>query len=215
MSRLRVHSFGISLDGYGAGPDQDLDNPLGRGGLMLHEWRSKTRTFQELFGSRGGETGIDDDFEARGLENIGAWILGRNMFGPIRGDWPDDRWRGWWGNNPPYHADVFILTHHGRAPIEMEGATRFHFVTEGVQVALDKARSAAKGKDVRLGGGVSTIRQYLQARLIDEMHVAISPVMLGKGEHLLGGVDTVALGYVCTKHVTSANATHFVLTRQP
>jgi dihydrofolate reductase len=215
MSRLRVHSFGISLDGYGAGPDQDLDDPLGRGGLMLHVWRSRTRTFQELFGSGGGTTGVDDDFEARGLENVGAWILGRNMFGPIRGDWPDDRWRGWWGNNPPYHTDVFILTHHARAPIDMEGGTTFHFVTEGVQVALAKARSAARGKDVRPGGGVSTIRQYLQARLFDEMHVAISPVMLGKGEHLLGGIDSVALGYVCTKHVTSPNATHFVLTRQP
>jgi dihydrofolate reductase len=163
MSRLRVHSFAISLDGYGAGPDQNLDNPLGRGGLMLHEWRSRTRTFQELFGSGGGETGVDNDFEARGLENVGAWILGRNMFAPIRGDWPDDRWRGWWGNNPPYHTDVFILTHHARAPIDMEGGTTFHFVTEGVPVALEKAKSAAQGKDVRLGGGVNTIRQYLQA----------------------------------------------------
>jgi dihydrofolate reductase len=162
MSRLRVHSFAISLDGYGAGPDQNLDNPLGRGGLMLHEWRSRTRTFQELFRSGGGETGVDNDFEARGLENVGAWILGRNMFAPIRGDWPDDRWRGWWGNNPPYHTDVFILTHHARAPIDMEGGTTFHFVTERILVALEKARSAAEGKDVRLGGGVSTIRQYLQ-----------------------------------------------------
>src|SRR5262245_50038364 len=149
------------------------------------------------------------------LENVGAWILGRNMFGPIRDGWPDDGRRGWWGDNPPYHTDVFILTHHARGPIEMAGGTTFHFVTDGVQVALEQAKSAAKGKDVRLGGGVSTIRQFLQARLIDEMHIAISPVMLGEGEHLFGGIDTLALGYLCTKHAASPNATHFVLTRQP
>ena len=214
MSKLRVNSFSISLDGYGAGPDQDVDNPIGRGGLALHEWMTNTRTFQQMFGHGQGATGVDDDFVARGFENAGAWILGRNMFGPIRGEWPDDTWRGWWGNNPPYHTDVLVLTHHARAPIEMDGGTRFYFVTEGIQVALERARSAAKGKDVRLGGGVSTIRQYLQARLIDEMHLAISPIMLGNGEHLLGAIDTLALGYDCTKHVTSPSTTHFVLTKR-
>jgi dihydrofolate reductase len=160
MSRLRVHSFSISLDGYGAGPDQDPENPLGRGGLALHEWRTRTRTFQRAFGGEDGATGTDDDIEARGSVNIGAWILGRNMFGPVRGEWPDDQWKGWWGDNPPYHTDVFVLTHHGRRPIEMEGGTTFHFVTNGIHAALERATAAAKGKDVRLGGGVGAIRQY-------------------------------------------------------
>ena len=214
MSKLRVHGFSISLDGYGAGPDQDLDNPIGRGGLALHEWMTNTRTFQQMFGHGQGTTGVDDDFVARGFENVGAWILGRNMFGPIRGEWPDDTWRGWWGNNPPYHTDVFILTHHARAPIEMDGGTTVLLRHRRHSGRAERARSAAKGKDVRLGGGVSAIRQYLQAQLIDEMHVAISPVMLGNGEHLLGGIDTLALGYDCTQHVTSPNATHFVLTKR-
>jgi dihydrofolate reductase len=167
-----------------------------------------------LFGNSGGVTGIDDDFVARGFENIGAWILGRNMFGPIRGDWPDDSWKGWWGDNPPYHTPVFVLTHHARAPIEMEGGTIFHFVTEGIHAALQRAKDAAADKDVRLGGGVSTIRQYLQAGLVDEMHAAISPVLLGTGEHLFVGIDTPALGYACSHHVTTPGATHFVLTKQ-
>jgi dihydrofolate reductase len=214
MSKLRIHSFAISLDGYGAGPSQDADNPLGVGGLALHEWVTRTRTFQQMFGDGQGETGIDDDFLARGFENIGAWILGRNMFGPVRGEWPDESWRGWWGDNPPYHTDVFVLTHHARAPIEMEGGTTFQFVTDGIDGALRRAKAAAKGKDVRLGGGVSVIRQYLEAGLIDEMHIAISPVVLGRGEHLLGGIDTVGLGYACRQHVTTANATHFVLAKQ-
>lgn len=214
MSKLRVHAFTISLDGYGAGPDQDADNPLGRGGHGLHSWFVPTKTFQQTHGDGGGEIGVDDDFAARGFENIGAWILGRNMFGPIRGDWPDDQWKGWWGNNPPYHTDVFVLTHHPRAPIAMEGGTTFHFVTSGIHAALELATAAAGEKDIRLGGGVNTIRQYLQARLIDEMHVAISPILLGRGEHLLAGLDTLALGYACTEHVATPNATHFVLTRQ-
>ena len=211
MSKLRLHGFGLSLDGYGAGPNQDIDNPLGIGGLGLHEWFQATRTFQQRFGEGQGETGIDDDFAARGFANIGAWILGRNMFGPIRGRWPDEKWKGWWGDNPPYHVPVFVLTHHARAPIAMEGGTVFHFVTDGIQAALQKAKEAAKGRDVRLGGGVATIRQYLQARLVDEMHIAISPVILGAGEHLLDGLNLLELGYRCTEYVTSAKALHFVL----
>jgi len=214
MSRLRVHSFSISLDGYGAGPQQDTENPLGRGGLALHEWRTRTRTFQRAFGGKDGATGTDDDIEARGLVNVGAWILGRNMFGPVRGEWPDNRWKGWWGDNPPYHTDVFVLTHHAREPIEMQGGTTFHFVTRGIHAALERATSAASGKDVRLGGGVGTIRQYLQARLIDEMHVAIAPIFLGNGEHLFGGIDVPALGYVCAEHSATSCATHLVLRRK-
>ena len=185
MSKLRIHAFTISLDGYGAGPNQDLQNPLGVGGESLHEWFVPTRTFQKYFGRDGGETGADDDFAARGVENLGAWILGRNMFGPVRGAWPDDTWKGWWGDNPPYRVPVFVLTHHARAPVTMDGGTTFHFVTDGIEAALRRAREAANGKDVRVGGGVATIRQYLQARLVDEMHVAISPVLLGGGEALV------------------------------
>jgi dihydrofolate reductase len=214
MSRLRVHAFAISIDGYGAGPHQDLRNPLGVGGLALHEWVFPTRTFRQAHGDGGGATGIDDDFAARGFTGIGAWIMGRNMFGPVRGPWPDQSWRGWWGEEPPYHTSVFVLTHHARAPLTMKGGTDFHFVTEGIHAALRQARNAAGGRDIRLGGGVSTIRQYLQARLIDEMHLAIAPVVLGTGEHLLAGIDVVALGYACTEHVPTANATHVVLTRR-
>jgi dihydrofolate reductase len=200
MSRLRVHAFSISLDGYGAGPSQTKENPLGIGGEALHEWMFPTRTFRGLQGKHDGTTGPDDDLTARGFANAGAWILGRNMFAASRGPWPDDNWKGWWGKNPPYHAPVFVLTHHPRPSIEMEGGTTFHFVTDGIHAALERATTAANGKDVRLGGGVSTIRQYLQARLIDEMHLAISPILLGSGEHLLGGLDTLALGYECTEH---------------
>ena len=214
MSKLRVHCFAISVDGYGAGPDQDRENPLGIGGVALHEWVFPTRTFQKmLFGKTGGTTGIDDDFAARGIENIGAWILGRNMFGPIRGPWPDESWKGWWGGNPPYHVPVFVLTNHARAALTMEGGTIFHFVTDGIDAALKRATEAANGRDVRLGGGVATIRQYLKAGLVDEMHVAISPVLLGAGEHLFSGIDLPKLGYRRTEHVPSANATHFVLKR--
>jgi len=215
MSQLRVESFTISLDGYGAGPNQDLINPLGVGGRSLHGWAIATRTFQQhLFGTDGGETGVDDDFAVRGFRNVGAWILGRNMFGPVRGPWPDENWRGWWGENPVYHVPVFVLTHHARAPLVMEGGTTFHFVTEGIASALARAREAAAGKDVRLGGGPNVIQQFLRQRLIDEMHIAISPVVLGSGERLFEGIDLQALGYGCTQHVASPNATHVVLSRQ-
>src|SRR5688572_4426869 len=213
MSKLRVHCFGVSLDGYGAGPRQTREEPLGAGGESLHDWFVPTRTFQRVVGKDGGTTGPDDDFAARGIENLGAWILGRNMFGPVRGPWPDDSWKGWWGTSPPYHVPVFVLTHHARPPVEMEGGTTFHFVTDGIESALEQARAAAGTRDIRLGGGASVIRQYLQARLVDEMHLAITPVLLGSGESLLGGLDTKALGYTCTQHATSEGALHCVLTR--
>ncbi len=215
MSKLRVESFTISIDGFGAGPDQTLNNPLGVGGTSLHGWAVATRTFQQkVFGGDGGETGLDDEFAARGFRNVGAWILGRNMFGPIRGPWPDESWRGWWGENPVYHVPVFVLTHHARAPLVMEGGTTFHFVTDGIAVALERALESAHGKDVRLGGGVSVIQQYLRERLVDEMHIAISPVLLGSGERLFEGINLPALGYACTKHEASSRATHIVLSRQ-
>src|SRR5688572_30275582 len=197
--RLRVASFTISLDGYGAGPDQTRENPLGVGGEALHDWLVHTRTFEQMSGRDGGSVGIDDDFAARGMANVGAWIMGRNMFAPSRGPWPDDGWRGWWGENPPYHAPVYVLTSHPRGSIVMKGGTVFHFVTGGIQAALDQAFAVAGGQDVRIGGGVATIRQYLQARLVDEMHLAITPVLLGSGEHLLAGLDLPALGYACTE----------------
>ena len=214
MSRVIVSSFGLSIDGFGAGPDQSIDNPLGVGGTGLMEWAFTTRTFQQMHGGGGGATGVDDDFAARGFNHIGAWILGRNMFGPVRGAWPDDEWKGWWGTNPPYHVPVFVLTHHAREPIVMEGGTTFHFVVDGFQAALARAQQAASGRDVRIGGGVATVRQYLAAGLIDEMHLALSPVLLGSGEALLAGIDLPALGYACTEHVGSPHATHVVLTRQ-
>jgi dihydrofolate reductase len=214
MTKLRVHSFSISLDGYGAGPNQSVDNPLGVGAMALHQWAFATRTFQKMFGNEGGATGVDDDFAARGFSNIGAWILGRNMFGPIRGEWPDDSWKGWWGDNPPYHVPVFVLSHHARASIPMAGGTTFHFVTDGIEAALARAREAAKGQDVRLGGGVATIQQYLRARLIDELHLAISPTLLGSGENLFAGLDAAALGYHCIEQVPSANVTHVILARK-
>ena len=214
MSSLRVHCFAISVDGFGAGPQQDLNNPMGIGGMGLHQWFFSTRTFQRMHGEGGGAAGIDDDFAARGFHNIGAWILGRNMFGPIRGPWPDDAWKGWWGDNPPYHTPVFVLTKHPRASIEMAGGTTFHFVTEGIHTALARARHAANGKDVRLGGGVATIRQYLSAGLVDEMHLTISPILLGSGESLLQGIDTANLGYHCTEHVPTPSATHIVLAKR-
>lgn len=214
MARVRVQSFTVSLDGYGAGPDQDIDNPLGVGGRELHQWLFPTRTFQRaLFGKDGGTTGVDDDFAVSGFQNVGAWILGRNMFAPSRGDWQDTSWKGWWGDNPPYHVPVFILTHYARPPIEMEGGTTFHFITGGIHDALDRAREAAAGMDVRIGGGADTIRQYLRVGLIDELHIAIAPVLLGRGEPLFEGVDLQALGYECVKFVASEKATHVVLRR--
>ena len=211
MAKLRVAAFTISLDGYGAGPNQTLEHPLGAGGESLHGWFIPTRTFQQMHGDGDGATGVNDDFAARSFENIGAWILGRNMFAPSRGAWQDDGWRGWWGDNPPYHSDVFVLTHYPRASIRMDGGTTFHFVTEGIHAALERAKAAAKGRDVRLGGGAATIQQYLRAGLVDEMHVAISPILLGTGEHLFNGLDLVKLGYRCVEHVQAPEATHVVL----
>jgi dihydrofolate reductase len=210
-TRLRVNSFSVSLDGYGAGTEQSLAHPLGQGGETLHRWVLETRTFRQLFGQQGGSRGIDDDFAARGFAGVGAWILGRNMFGPIRGPWPDDAWKGWWGDEPPYHVPVFVLSHHARASFTMKGNTTFQFVTDGIEAALQRAREAANGQDVRLGGGVATIRQYLRARLIDEMHLAVAPVLLGRGESLLAGLDLPQLGYRVTEHVATPAATHVVL----
>ena len=213
MSRVRVNSYAISLDGFGAGPDQRLDQPLGRGGEDLHLWLHPTRTFQSIYGKDEGTTGIDEDFAARGMAGLGAWILGRNMFGPVRGAWPDESWRGWWGDNPPYHGPVFVLTHHPRDPQPMDGGTTFHFVTDGIEAALERARAAAGERDVRIGGGAATIRQYLAAGLIDEMHFAIAPVLLGQGEPLFAGLDLPALGYEVSEHVPGEAATHVVITR--
>ncbi|HSU98726.1 MAG TPA: dihydrofolate reductase family protein [Roseiarcus sp.] len=214
MSRLRVAAFSVSLDGFGAGPDQSRENPLGVNGMNLHQWAFRTRTFKTMFGQEGGETDVDDEFAARSFENLGAWIMGRNMFGPIRGPWPDESWKGWWGGNPPYHVPVFVLTHHARTQITMEGGTTFHFVTDGIESALRQARDAAQGKNIRLGGGVSTIRQYLRAGLIDEMHLAMAPVFLGRGENLFAGLDLPALGYACTERVSTPHATHLIVTKQ-
>ncbi len=213
MTKVRVHAFGISIDGYGAGPAQDLEHPMGVGGMALHEWVFPTRFFQQMIGKEGGATGVDDDFANRGFENIGAWILGRNMFGPVRGPWPDENWKGWWGENPPYHCQVFVLTHHARAPITMEGGTTFHFVTQGIQAALQRATAAANGKDVRIGGGAATIQQFLRAGLVDYLHLAVAPVLLGSGEQLFGNLDLPQLGYRCTERVCTPKATHVILTK--
>jgi len=222
MARLRVNGFSVSLDGYGAGPRQSMKEPLGEGGMSLHEWMFRTRTFCAMIGKEGGETGVDDEFAARGFENVGAWILGRNMFGPPprngateRGAWGDDSWKGWWGEEPPYHAPVFVLTHHPRAPSVMRGGTTFHFVTGGAEEARERALAAAGGKDVRVGGGAATVRQYLAARQIDEMHVAVSPrAVLGSGEHLWSGLDLKLLGYEVVERVATEQAEHVVLRRK-
>jgi dihydrofolate reductase len=214
MTKIRVHAFSISVDGYGAGPSQSLQNPLGIGGKALHDWVFPTRTFQRMFGKDGGTTGIDEDFAARGFDNIGAWILGRNMFGPVRGPWPDESWKGWWGKNPPYHMQVFVLTHHARAPISMEGDTTFHFVTDGIHAATQLATAAANGKDIRIGGGVATIQQFLRAKLIDDFHLAISPTVLGSGEQLFANIDVLNLGYQVTEHVSTEKATHVILSKR-
>lgn len=213
MGRVRVAGFGLSIDGFGAGPDQSLEHPLGRRGKELHNWFYPTRTFRGMFGEEGGTEGDDDRFAHASMDGFGAFILGRNMFGPIRGEWPDDVWKGWWGDNPPYHAPTFILTHHPRAPIEMEGGTTFHFICDGPEAALAQARAAAGERDVKIGGGVSTVRQYLQAGAIDEMHLALSPVLLGRGESLFAGLDLPGLGYRVTETVPTEWATHLVLTR--
>ena len=214
MSKLRVQSFSISLDGFGTGPQQDINNPLGVGGMALHQWAFATRFFHQMQGKEGGASGIDDDFITRGFANVGAWILGRNMFGPVRGPWPDDAWKGWWGDTPPYHTPVFVLTHHPRASLAMSGGTTFHFVTGGIHAALERATDAANGQDVRLGGGVATIRQYLRAGLIDEMHLAMSPVLLGSGENLLEGINMPNLNYQCSERVNSPSATHFIIAKR-
>ncbi len=213
MTRLRVHSFTISLDGYGAGPGQSRDNPLGIGGGKLHEWVVATRSWRRMHRQEGAATGIDDDFAARASINIRAYIMGRNMFGPVRGPWPDDTWKGWWGDNPPFHTPVFVLTHHPRASLTMDGGTSFHFVADDIEAALERAALAAQGQDAAIGGGVSTIRQPLEAGLIDEMHFAIAPILLGSGEHLFAGIDLPKLGYRCAEHVPTGNVTHVVLTK--
>src|SRR4051794_31352899 len=213
MSRLVVRSFGMSIDGYSAGPNQSLDNPLGVNGPELMDWFFDTRVWREMHQQPGGDTGVDNEIAKQGFENMGAWILGRNMFGPVRGPWPDDAWKGWWGDEPPYHVPAFVLTHHARPPIVMKGGTTFHFVTGGIQEALARAKDAARDREVRIGGGVSTVRQYLQAGLVDSVHLALSPVLLGRGEHLLGGLDLVRLGFRCTETVAGEGATHLVLTR--
>lgn len=212
MSKLKVQAFTVSIDGYGAGPGQSLDAPLGVGGASLHRWMIHTRTFKEMVvGGEGGSTDVDDAFARRSFDNVGAWILGRNMFGPVRGPWPDDQWKGWWGDNPPYHVPTFVLTHHPRDAITMEGGTVFHFVTGGIHEAIDRAREAAGARDVRVGGGVATVRQYLQAGLVDEMHLAISPILLGSGEALLSGIDLLQLGFRVTEYVPTSDAAHVVL----
>jgi len=216
MQKVRVNAFSLSLDGFGAGPQQSLQDPLGLRGMELHRWVLATRNFQQTHGTdaAGGSTGIDNDFATRAMQGLGAWILGRNMFGPVRGPWPDASWRGWWGENPPYHVPVFVLTHHPREPLVMEGGTTFHFVTDGIEAALQRAREAAGPLDVRIGGGVATVRACLQARLIDELHLAFAPVLLGAGENLFAGLDLPALGYTVKEQVATPAATHVTLVRE-
>ncbi|WP_064692024.1 dihydrofolate reductase family protein [Rhizobium aegyptiacum] len=211
MPKVRVAGFSVSVDGFGAGPEQSLNDPLGKRGPEMFQWFFHTRTFRAMMGKDDGSSGIDEDYASRAMANFGAFILGRNMFGPIRGEWPDDAWKGWWGPNPPYHAPTYILTHYPREPIAMEGGTTFHFITGGIHEALDQAKAAAGDKDVKIGGGVETVRQYLQAGLIDELHFAISPVMLGKGEAMFTGIDLPSLGFRVVEHVASEHATHIVL----
>ncbi len=215
MSKLRVHNFAISLDGFGAGADQSPEIPLGVGGERLHEWIFETRYWRSMLGEEGGDEGLDNQFLVHGDEDIGATIMGRNMFGPIRGDWPDEQWRGWWGDNPPYHHPVFVLTHHPRDPVEMQGGTTFHFVTDGIESALDQAFHAANGQDVRLGGGVSTIQQYMRVGLVDEIHVAIVPILLGAGERLFDQLDAAIDGYQYVEIVSSSAVAHVRLARAP
>jgi dihydrofolate reductase len=211
VSKFRVNAFSISADGYGAGAEQSLDHPMGVGGMQLHGWAFETKTFRAMLGKEGGGTGVDEDFAARSFENLGAWILGRNMFGPVRGGWGDESWKGWWGDTPPYHVPVFVLTHHVRKPLEMKGGTTFYFVTEGIEEAAKRAAAAAGGKDVRIGGGPSTIQQFLRAGVIDEMHLVFSPVLLGAGEKFFGNLDLVKMGFRVTKNVNSERVMHLVM----
>lgn len=211
MSKVRVAAFSISIDGFGAGTEQSLSNPMGNRGMGLHEWFFPTRTFRQMQNASAGSEGVDDSFAAKSFDNLGAWILGRNMFGPVRGPWPDDSWKGWWGDTPPYHVPVFVLTHYPRAPLTMNGGTTFHFVTDGIDSALAQARQAADGKDVRIGGGVSTVRQYLLAGHIDELHLAQSPVLLGQGENLFHGIDMPSLGFATPQAIQGEQATHLTI----
>lgn len=211
MSKIKVAAFSISLDGYGAGPDQTVTDPLGKRGEELHQWFFPTRVFQKMYGKEEGTEGIDNDFAEKSFENIGAWIMGRNMFGPVRGPWLNNEWKGWWGENPPYHVPVFVLTNHARESITMKGGTTFHFITDGIESALEKARKAANGKDIRIGGGVSTVRQFLQAGYMDEMHLAVAPIFLGSGENLFAGIDLPALGFTAIQTVVGKGVTHVVL----
>ena len=213
MMKIKVAGFGVSLDGFAAGTDQSLDNPLGKRGDELFRWFFPTRTFRMMQGAEGGDAGDDDVFAQRAMEGFGAFILGRNMFGPIRGEWQGEDWKGWWGDNPPYHAPTFVLTHHPRAPLEMLGGTTFHFVTEGIEAALDRARAAAGDKDIKIGGGVATVRQYVRAGHVDEIHLAVAPVILGRGEALFADLDLRSLGYRTVEHVPTERATHIVLAR--
>lgn len=211
MTKVRVAGFTLSIDGFGAGPEQSLQDPLGKRGEELHSWLVGTKTFRAMTGQGGGSDGVDEGYAARSMAGFGAFVLGRNMFGPIRGPWPDESWKGWWGTNPPYHAPVFVLTHHARKPVEMEGGTVFHFVTDGIEAALNRAKAAAGKRDVKIGGGVSTVRQYLQAGLIDELHFAIAPIVLGRGEAMFAGIDLPSLGFRVTEHTATDHATHVAL----
>lgn len=213
MSKVRVNAFSISVDGYGAGTDQSVADPLGRRGEELHEWVFGTRTFRKMYGNDGGSDGVDEGYAARAMAGLGAWIMGRNMFGPVRGEWPDHDWKGWWGDTPPYHCPVFVLTHHERPPLEMAGGTVFHFVTDGIESALAQARTAAGERDIRIGGGVETVREYLAARAIDELHIPVAPVLLGKGEALFAGLDLDALGYRVTRQEAGEKAVHLTIVR--
>ncbi|MGC4119824.1 MAG: dihydrofolate reductase family protein [Myxococcales bacterium] len=214
MAKVRVAAFGVSLDGYGAGPDQSLENPLGVGFPEVMGWVFPTRFFRTMHGGqKDGETGVDNTWAEKSFVDVGSWILGRNMFGPVRGAWPDDRWKGWWGEEPPYHCQVFVLTHHTRPALRMKGGTDFHFVTGGIHEALARAKEAAAGRDVRIGGGVATVRQYLQARLIDELHLAHRPVLMGRGENLYQGLDLRALGYEVAESAAGERATHLLVRR--
>ena len=214
MGKVRASAFSVSLDGFAAGPNQTIEHPLGVRGDKMMAWIHKTSMFHEMTGREGGTTDTDDQFARRSMENLGAWIMGRNMFGPVRGPWPDHAWKGWWGDNPPYHTPVFVLTHHARPPINMAGGTTFHFVTDGIEAALERARAAANGKDVRIGGGASVVRQYLQAGLLDELHLVISPILLGSGENLFAGLDLQGLGYACVGSVATPSAMHVTVVRQ-
>ena len=212
--KLVVRGFALSLDGFSSASGQSLESPFGNGGLVIMEWAFQTRTMKTMFGQEGGSTGIDDSFLAKGFDNIGANILGRNMFGPVRGPWPDEEWKGWWGPNPPYHSPVFVVTHHARAPLPMEGGTTFHFVTDGIESALQQAFAAAEGKDVRLGGGATLVRQYLKAGLIDELHLVMTNKLLGSGERLFDGTDNLARDYDCVETVGSETVTHVRLAKK-